>query len=109
MSVTTPKGFVASGVTAGLKPSGKPDVAVVLNQGPSNASAAVFTTNRVFAAPVKWSREAAADGQLQAVVLNSGGANACTGADGYADRHHRPQHFPAVPLRRRHPHLCLHL
>ena len=85
MSVTTPKGFVASGVTAGLKPSGKPDVAVVLNQGPSNASAAVFTTNRVFAAPVKWSREAAADGQLQAVVLNSGGANACTGADGYAD------------------------
>ena len=85
MSVTTPKGFVASGVTAGLKPSGKPDVAVVVNQGPSNASAAVFTTNRVFAAPVKWSREAAADGQLQAVVLNSGGANACTGADGYAD------------------------
>ena len=85
MSVTTPKGFVASGVTAGLKPSGKPDVAVVLNQGPSNASAAVFTTNRVFAAPVKWSRVAAADGQLQAVVLNSGGANACTGADGYAD------------------------
>ena len=85
MSVTTPKGFVASGVTAGLKPSGKPDVAVVVNQGPSSASAAVFTTNRVFAAPVKWSREAVADGQLQAVVLNSGGANACTGADGYAD------------------------
>ena len=85
MSVTTPKGFAAAGVTAGLKPSGKPDVAVVVNQGPDQAAAAVFTTNRVFAAPVKWSREAVADGQLNAVVLNSGGANACTGSEGYAD------------------------
>lgn len=85
MSVTTPKGFVAAGTTAGLKASGKPDVAVVVNQGPSQAAAAVFTTNRVFAAPVKWSREAVADGQVNAVVLNSGGANACTGAEGYAD------------------------
>lgn len=85
MSVTTPRGFVAAGVTAGLKPSGRPDVAVVVNRGPSNAAAAVFTTNRVFAAPVKWSREAVADGQLHAVVLNSGGANACTGTAGYAD------------------------
>ena len=85
MSVTTPKGFAAAGVTAGLKPSGKPDVAVVVNQGPDQTAAAVFTTNRVFAAPVKWSREAVADGQLNAVVLNSGGANACTGSEGYAD------------------------
>ena len=85
MSVTTPKGFAAAGVTAGLKPSGKSDVAVVVNQGPEQAAAAVFTTNRVFAAPVKWSREAVADGQLNAVVLNSGGANACTGSEGYAD------------------------
>ncbi|MHA7860100.1 bifunctional glutamate N-acetyltransferase/amino-acid acetyltransferase ArgJ [Tessaracoccus sp. Y36] len=85
MSVTLPKGFTASGATAGLKVSGKPDVAVVHNTGPSMAAAAVFTTNRVFAAPVKWSRQAVSDGQLQAVVLNSGGANACTGAEGYQD------------------------
>lgn len=85
MSVTAPKGFIASGVAAGLKASGKPDVAVVVNEGPSMAAAAVFTSNRVFAAPVKWSRQAVADGQLQAVVLNSGGANACTGSEGFAD------------------------
>ena len=85
MSVTTPQGFVAAGVTAGLKVSGKPDLAVVRNLGPRMAAAAVFTSNRVFAAPVKWSRQAVADGQLQAVVLNSGGANACTGAEGFAD------------------------
>ncbi|HOA28187.1 MAG TPA: bifunctional ornithine acetyltransferase/N-acetylglutamate synthase, partial [Arachnia sp.] len=85
MSVTTPQGFVAAGVTAGLKASGKPDLAVVRNLGPRMAAAAVFTSNRVFAAPVKWSRQAVADGQLQAVVLNSGGANACTGAEGLAD------------------------
>lgn len=83
--VTLPAGFVAAGVTAGLKASGKSDVAVVQNLGPSMAAAAVFTTNRVFAAPVKWSRQAVADGQLQAVVLNSGGANACTGPDGFTD------------------------
>ncbi|WP_040281950.1 bifunctional glutamate N-acetyltransferase/amino-acid acetyltransferase ArgJ [Tessaracoccus massiliensis] len=85
MSVTLPQGFVAAGVTAGLKASGKADVAVVQNLGPSMAAASVFTTNRVFAAPVKWSRHAVEDGQLQAIVLNSGGANACTGAEGYQD------------------------
>ena len=85
MSVTAPQGFVAAGVTAGLKASGKPDLAVVRTLGPRMAAAAVFTSNRVFAAPVKWSRQAVADGQLQAVVLNSGGANACTGAEGFAD------------------------
>lgn len=85
MSVTTPKGFRAAGVAAGIKPTGRPDLALVVNDGPRMAAAAVFTTNRVFAAPVKWSRQAVADGQVQAVVLNSGGANACTGAAGFAD------------------------
>lgn len=85
IGVTLPEGFAASGVTAGLKASGKPDVAVVVNEGPGMAAAAVFTTNRVAAAPVKWSRQAVSDGQIQAVVLNSGGANACTGAEGFAD------------------------
>lgn len=83
--VTLPRGFAASGVTAGLKASGRPDVAVVHNLGPGMSAAAVFTSNRVYAAPVKWSRQAVADGQVQAVVLNSGGANACTGPDGFTD------------------------
>lgn len=83
--VTLPLGFVAAAATAGLKPSGRADVAVVRNLGPRMSAAAVFTTNRVVAAPVKWSRQAVADGQLQAVVLNSGGANACTGPGGFAD------------------------
>ncbi len=85
MSVTTPRGFVAAGVAAGIKTSGRADLAVVVNQGPRMAVAAVFTSNRVHAAPVKWSRQAVADGRLQAVVLNSGGANACTGAAGFQD------------------------
>lgn len=87
MSVTVPLGFSAAGVTAGLKPSGKPDLALVVNHGPSKAAAGVFTSNRVQAAPVQWSRQVVADGALQAVVLNSGGANACTGPDGFADTH----------------------
>lgn len=85
MSITTPKGFTASGIAAGIKPSGARDLAVVVNHGPRMAAAAVFTRNRVQAAPVKWSRHAVADGQIQAVVLNSGGANACTGAAGLTD------------------------
>ena len=85
MTVTTPTGFRAAGVAAGLKSSGKSDVALVVNDGPLNVAAAVFTTNRVFAAPVAWSRGAIANGQARAVVLNSGGANACTGAPGLAD------------------------
>ena len=87
MSVTHPKGFSASGVTAGLKPSGKPDLALVVNHGPDKAAAGVFTSNRVQAAPVQWSRQVLADQALQAVILNSGGANACTGPDGFADTH----------------------
>ena len=88
MSVTAPAGFRAAGVTAGLKASGDPDVALVVNDGPENAAAGVFTTNKVVAAPVRWSRQVLRWNALRAVVLNSGGANACTGPDGFADTHH---------------------
>lgn len=88
MSVTFAHGFRAAGVTAGLKASGRPDVAVVINDGPDLAAAGVFTSNRIQAAPVMWSRQVLSDGRLRAVVLNSGGANACTGPEGFADTHH---------------------
>jgi glutamate N-acetyltransferase/amino-acid N-acetyltransferase len=84
VSVTAAKGFRAAGVTAGLKPSGRPDVALVVNDGAATG-AAVFTTNKVQAAPVRLSREVARRGRMRAVALNSGGANACTGAPGRAD------------------------
>jgi glutamate N-acetyltransferase/amino-acid N-acetyltransferase len=87
VSVTSAAGFLAGATTAGLKNSGKPDLALVVNTGPDFAAAAVFTSNRVQAAPVVWSREVVKDGQLRAVILNSGGANACTGPDGFADTH----------------------
>lgn len=85
MSVTTPAGFLASGVSAGIKASGRKDVALVVNTGPQNVCAAVYTSNRFQAAPVLWSKGVTADGALEAVILNSGGANACTGAAGLAD------------------------
>lgn len=85
MSVTAAKGFHAAGVIAGIKASGRADLALVSNLGPLHAAAGVFTSNRFSAAPVQWSQRAIADGQLAAVVLNSGGANACTGDAGYAD------------------------
>jgi glutamate N-acetyltransferase / amino-acid N-acetyltransferase len=87
MSVTAPQGFRAAGVTGGLKQSGDRDVAVVINDGPSRAAAAVFTANRVQAAPVKWTRQVISGGRVRAVVLNSGGANACTGPLGFQDTH----------------------
>ncbi|HEV7171436.1 bifunctional glutamate N-acetyltransferase/amino-acid acetyltransferase ArgJ [Pedococcus sp.] len=87
MSVTAPQGFRAAGVAAGLKTSGAPDLALVVNDGPDHHAAAVFTSNRVQAAPVVWSRQVVRDGRADAVVLNSGGANACTGAQGFADTH----------------------
>jgi glutamate N-acetyltransferase/amino-acid N-acetyltransferase len=87
VSITAPAGFRASGVTAGLKASGAPDVALVVNDGPLKHAAAVFTSNRVAAAPVHWSRRVAADGRVDAVVLNSGGANACTGPQGFQNTH----------------------
>jgi glutamate N-acetyltransferase / amino-acid N-acetyltransferase len=87
MSVTRAAGFVAGAVAAGLKTSGKTDVALVVNTGPQFTAAAVFTSNRVKAAPVVWSEQVIKDGRLRAVILNSGGANACTGPDGFADAH----------------------
>ncbi|MCT4351677.1 bifunctional glutamate N-acetyltransferase/amino-acid acetyltransferase ArgJ [Streptomyces sp. Je 1-79] len=85
MSVTAARGFLASGVAAGIKESGDRDLALVVNRGPSRAAAGVFTSNRVQAAPVRWSRRVLADGRISAVVLNSGGANACTGQAGAVD------------------------
>lgn len=85
MSVTAAKGFTAAGVVAGIKASGKADLALVVNTGPRAHAAGVFTSNKFTAAPVVWSKKALADGRLAAVVLNSGGANACTGDAGYAD------------------------
>jgi glutamate N-acetyltransferase/amino-acid N-acetyltransferase len=87
MSVTAAKGFRAAGVRAGLKKSGAPDVALVVNDGPLAVAAGVFTANRFKAAPVLWSQQVVADGELVAVVLNSGGANACTGSAGFVDTH----------------------
>jgi glutamate N-acetyltransferase / amino-acid N-acetyltransferase len=87
MSVTAASGFLAYGLAAGLKSSGSKDLALVINTGPDYAAAGVFTTNRVKAAPVVWSEQVLTDGQLRAVILNSGGANACTGPAGFADTH----------------------
>src|SRR5699024_3777957 len=83
MSVTAPLGFTAAGLTAGLKPSGTKDLSLVVNTGPDNAVAAVYTSNRCKANPVLWSQKASANGQARAVVLNSGGANCYTGDFGY--------------------------
>ena len=96
MSTTAPQGFRAAGVAAGLKTSGRPDVALVVNDGPDHHAAAVFTSNRVEAAPVTWSRQVVTDGRADAVVLNSGGANACTGAQGFSDTHRTAEHVAEV-------------
>jgi glutamate N-acetyltransferase/amino-acid N-acetyltransferase len=93
MSVTAPRGFRAAGVAAGIKQSGLPDVAVVLNDGPSAAAAGVFTSNRVKAAPVLWSAQVLYGGNVRSVVLNSGGANACTGPAGFSDTHKTAEHL----------------
>ena len=98
MSVTAPLGFRAAGVVAGLKTSGERDVAVVINDGPSRAAAAVFTSNRVQAAPVTWSRQVTSGGRVRAVVLNSGGANACTGPLGFQDTHATAEHLALALL-----------
>ncbi|SDO62672.1 bifunctional glutamate N-acetyltransferase/amino-acid acetyltransferase ArgJ [Actinacidiphila guanduensis] len=87
MSVTAPKGFTAAGVAAGIKANGNPDLALVVNTGPRRAAAGVFTSNRVKAAPVLWSEQVLKGGAVTAVVLNSGGANACTGPKGFQDTH----------------------
>lgn len=85
--VTAPLGFRAAGLAAGIKASGRPDLALVVNDGPDDAAAGVFTRNKVKAAPVLWTQEVLRHGRVRAVVLNSGGANACTGPDGFADTH----------------------
>ncbi len=96
MTVTSAQGFRASGVRAGLKSSGDPDLALVVNDGPLEVAAAVFTSNRFKAAPVLWSQRVVADGQIRAVILNSGGANACTGPGGFADTHHTAERVAEV-------------
>jgi glutamate N-acetyltransferase / amino-acid N-acetyltransferase len=87
VSVTAAKGFTAAGIAAGIKQNGNPDLALVVNDGPRRAAAGVFTSNRVKAAPVLWSEQVLKSGQVSAVVLNSGGANACTGPKGFQDTH----------------------
>ncbi|MEY5018033.1 MAG: hypothetical protein RL431_1082 [Actinomycetota bacterium] len=87
MTVTYPQGFMASGVVAGLKSSGKRDMALVVNLGPLDSAAAVFTSNRAQANPIIWSKEVLKDNQVTAIVLNSGGANCFTGAQGFQTTH----------------------
>jgi glutamate N-acetyltransferase/amino-acid N-acetyltransferase len=96
VSVTAAKGFRAAGVAAGIKVSGGRDLALVVNDGPTDSAAAVFTANRVKAAPVLWSQQVIGDGRAAAVVLNAGGANACTGPDGFADTHRTAEHVAAA-------------
>ncbi|EID08974.1 bifunctional glutamate N-acetyltransferase/amino-acid acetyltransferase ArgJ [Mycolicibacterium phlei] len=85
--VTAPEGFRATGIAAGIKASGALDLALVFNEGPDYAAAGVFTRNQVKAAPVLWSQQVLKTGRLRAVILNSGGANACTGPEGFQDTH----------------------
>jgi glutamate N-acetyltransferase/amino-acid N-acetyltransferase len=94
--VTAPAGFRAAGVIAGIKPAGKPDLTVVVNDGPYDGAAGVFTTNKVKAAPVLWSQQVLTAGKLKAVVLNSGGANACTGPEGFQDTHKTAEELAAI-------------
>jgi glutamate N-acetyltransferase / amino-acid N-acetyltransferase len=96
VTITSPKGFRASGVAAGLKSGGAADVALVVNDGPDSTAAGVFTANRVKAAPVLWSEQVLKGGIVRAVVLNSGGANACTGTQGFRDTHATAEHTAAV-------------
>jgi glutamate N-acetyltransferase/amino-acid N-acetyltransferase len=85
--VTAPAGFRATGIAAGIKASGKPDLALVFNEGPDHSAAGVFTRNKVKAAPVLWTQQMITTGRARAVILNSGGANACTGPGGFQDTH----------------------
>lgn len=103
--VTAAQGFRAAGVAAGLKSSGAPDVALVVNDGPRFTAAGVFTSNRVKAAPVRWCESilSGPGSELVAVVLNSGGANACTGSAGYDDTVATAEHVGsllAIPAQR---------
>ncbi len=94
--VTAAAGFRAAGIAAGIKASGKADLALVLNEGPDFSAAGVFTRNKVKAAPVLWSQQVLTAGRLRAVILNSGGANACTGAPGFQDTHRTAEEVAAA-------------
>lgn len=96
MSVTTPRGFRAAGVPAGLREGGVADVALVVNDGPHAGAAGVFTANRVKAAPVLWTQQVVQGGLVRAAILNTGGANACTGPGGFQDTHATAEHTAAV-------------
>ncbi|GAB1512310.1 bifunctional glutamate N-acetyltransferase/amino-acid acetyltransferase ArgJ [Actinophytocola sp. KF-1] len=96
MTVTTPQGFRAAGVAAGIKENGNKDLTLVVNDGPLDLAAGVFTRNKVKAAPVLWSQQVLATGRVKAVVLNSGGANACTGPEGFQDTHATAEHVAAT-------------
>ncbi|MPY63164.1 bifunctional glutamate N-acetyltransferase/amino-acid acetyltransferase ArgJ [Streptomyces spongiae] len=96
MSVTAARGFTAAGIAAGIKQNGNPDVALVVNEGPKAAAAGVFTANRVKAAPVQWSQQVLKGGTVRSVVLNSGGANACTGPQGFESTYATAQKAAAL-------------
>ena len=96
MSVTSAKGFRAAGIAAGIKASGNADLALVVNDGPHTAAAGVFTSNRVKAAAVVWSEQVLKGGAVKAVILNSGGANACTGPAGFQDTHKTAEETAAL-------------
>ena len=91
-----PQGFVGASTAAGLKSSGALDLTLIVNQGPSNWASAVFTTNQIVAAPVIWSKEVIKGSSVRAVVLNSGGANACTGPQGFQDTHKSAEHVASL-------------
>jgi glutamate N-acetyltransferase/amino-acid N-acetyltransferase len=92
MTVTAPKGFRATGLAAGIKENGNKDLTLVVNDGPLDVAAGVFTRNKVKAAPVLWSQQVLRTGRVKAAVLNSGGANACTGPEGFQDTHQTAEH-----------------
>jgi glutamate N-acetyltransferase/amino-acid N-acetyltransferase len=96
LSVTAAKGFRAAGVSAGIKASGRSDVALVVNDGPARVAAGVFTTNRIKAAPVLWSQQVLKAGKVTAVALNSGNANACTGSVGFGHTHRTAEEVAAL-------------
>lgn len=91
-----PQGFQVAGVPAGIKSSGAKDLALIVNTGRKKNGAAVFTKNRVTAAPVIWSKQVVSDGRIDAVIINSGGANACTGPEGFLDTHRTAEHVASL-------------
>ena len=91
-----PKGFISGSAAAGLKSNGALDLTIIQNLGPKFFCTAVFTSNQVVAAPVIWSKQVASQGMARAIVLNSGGANACTGPQGFADTHETAEYVGKV-------------